>query len=197
RTWSRGVGTSATRRAAAFRVPCVSPNATIVCAMTVSPRRPMPPRSRRQPGELATAAFLEGLLDAARARLPEGLREGCNSRQQGSLGKLWYEEPQVHYEVWLHRARMRVELGLHFETRDPAQNAELLGYLAEELVFLKAALGDGLEAEPWDKGWCRVYLTLPLEPLLPKYQARLAEQFALLVETLEPLRPDAVQMGTG
>jgi hypothetical protein len=155
----------------------------------------MPPRYKRVPGELATAAFLDGLLEQARARLPAELQAGCSTRQQWSLGKLWYEEPLLHYEVWLHRARMRVELGLHLETRDAAYNAALLGYVAEELVFLKAALGDGLEAEPWDKGWCRVYLTLPLEPLLPDYQARLAEQFALLVETLEPLRRDAVQSG--
>ncbi len=115
-------------------------------------------------------------------------------RQQWSLAKLWYDDPALHFEVWLHRARARVEVGLHFETRDAARNRRMLDAIAEELLFIKAALSDGVEAEPWDKGWTRVYHTLPLEPLLPDFQARLAEHFALFVETLEPLRRDAVQM---
>jgi len=115
------------------------------------PRRP-PPAVRRAAGELRTAEFLLGLLELARAQLPEALR-ACQTRQQWSLAKLWYDDPLVHYAVWPHRARGRVEVGLHFETRDSRRNAALLECVADELAFLKATLGDGLEAEPWDKGW--------------------------------------------
>lgn len=145
-----------------------------------------PPRPRLAPGELRTADFLQELIVATRAHLPRRLRD-FQWRQQWALAKVFYDDPAVHFEAWLHRARGRVELGLHFETRDPARNARMLAYVAEEMVFLKAALGDGLEAEPWDRGWARVYLTLPLEPLRPDYCDRLGEQFAALIEALEPL----------
>jgi hypothetical protein len=147
------------------------------------------------PGELPTAEFLRGLLEAARARLPAELQP-FQARQQPALVKVFYGDPAIHFEVWLHRARGRVEVGLHFETRDAARNARMLEYVADELAFLKAALGEGLEAEPWDKGWTRVYQVLPLEPLLPDFRARLAEHFALFIETLEPVRRAAVEFAS-
>jgi hypothetical protein len=159
-------------------------------ARTAPPRRP--PRFRLAPGEQRSGEFLQGLLADVQALLPPELR-GCQARQQWALAKLFYDDPAVHYEAWLHRARARIELGLHFETRDAARNARMLEYVAEELLFLKASLGDGLEAEPWDKGWTRVYLTLPLEPLLPDYRGRVAARFAELIETLEPLRQGAAE----
>lgn len=158
------------------------------------PGAPRPRRfgPRRTPGELPAADFLRELLDATRARLPEHLQQ-FQWRLQGSLVKVYFDDPAVHFETWLHRSRGRVEMGLHFETRDPARNARMLEYVADELLFLKAVLGEGLEAEPWDRGWARAYLTLALEPLVPDYVARLGDRFALLIETLEPLRQGAVE----
>ena len=147
---------------------------------------------RRQPGELGTTEFLRGVLEATRAALPAELQT-LEARQQWTLIKLLTDDPAIHFELWLHRARARVELGLHFETRDAGRNQRLLEYVADELPFLKAVLGDGLEAEPWDKGWTRVYLTRPLARLLPEEQAPLATTFAELIETLEPIRRDAVE----
>ena len=147
---------------------------------------------RRQPGELSTADFLQGVLEATRAALPIELHS-LQARQQWALVKFFADDPAIHFELWLHRARARVELGLHFETRDAGRNQRLLAYIADELPFLKAALGDSLEAEPWDKGWTRVYLTRPLARLVPEEQARLATSFAELIQTLEPIRRDAVE----
>ena len=158
----------------------------------IGSRRHRRPHWRRAPGELPTAEFLRGLLDATRARLPAELQP-FRARQQPALVKAFYGDPAIHFEVWLHRARGRVEVGLHFETRDAARNARMLEYVADELVFLKAALGEGLEAEPWDKGWTRLYQVLPLEPLLSDFRARLAEHFARFIETLEPVRQAAVE----
>jgi len=138
------------------------------------------------------ADFLRGVLEATRAALPAELR-GLESRQQGALIKLFADDPHVHFELWLHRARARVELGLHFETRDARRNQRLLDYVADELPFLKEALGEGIEAEPWDRGWTRIYLTHPLDRLGPAEQARLASRFASLIETLEPIRREAIQ----
>jgi hypothetical protein len=158
----------------------------------VQPGQPARPVRRRQPGELAAADFLRGVLEATRAGLPTEL-QGLASRQQGALIKLFAEDPAVHFELWLHRARGRVELGLHFETRDAGRNQRLLEYVAGELPLLKEALGDGIEAEPWDKGWTRVYLTQPLARLGPEEQGRLATAFARLIETLEPIRREAIE----
>lgn len=158
----------------------------------VEPGRRDPRMPRRQPGELGTTDFLRGLLEATRAALPVEL-QSLQARQQWALVKFFADDPAVHFEMWLHRARGRVELGLHFETRDAVRNQRLLEYVADELPFLKAVLGDSLEAEPWDKGWTRVYLTRPLARLGPEEQARLATTFAELIETLEPIRREAVE----
>jgi len=146
---------------------------------------------RRLPGELVTADFLRGLLEATRVWLPTDVR-ALKAQQQGSLVKLFAEDPEIHFEVWLHRGRERAELGLHFETRDPRRNQRLLEYVADELQFLEEVLGNGLEAEPWNKGWTRVYLTRPLTRLDPNEQADLARGFAELIEILEPLRREAM-----
>ena len=81
----------------------------------------------------------------------------------------------------------------HFETRDADRNRRLLEYVADELLFLKHALGHGLEAEPWDKGWTRLYLSHPLEHFGSDEQAQIVAAFAEFIETLEPIRHEAVQ----
>ena len=118
--------------------------------------------------------------------------QGLEARHQGSLIKLFGDEPDIHFELWLHSTRARAELALHFETRDPDRNRRLLEYVADELPFLKEAIGAGIEAEPWDKGWTRVYLTRPLTRLDPDEQADLARGFAELTEILEPLGREAI-----
>lgn len=137
------------------------------------------------------SGFLSGVLEAVRVRLTDELGE-FEARQQGSLIKLFADEPSIHYELWLHRNRGRGELGLHFETRDADRNLRLLEYVAEDLLFLKEALGHGLEAEPWDKGWARLYTSYPLERLDVAEQARFADAFATFIETLEPIRREAL-----
>jgi hypothetical protein len=158
---------------------------------------PLKPRQSRGPmgrwpGELGASGFLRGVLDGVRGQLSPEVR-GLEGRQQGPLIKLFGEDSAVHYELWLHRGRERVELGLHFETRNAERNRRLLEYVADDLLFLKQVLGQGLEAEPWEKGWTRLYLSYPLKRLDRAEQARLVTAFAEFVETLEPIRREAVQ----
>jgi hypothetical protein len=160
-------------------------------ASDLRPRPRQTSARRRLPGELGTTEFLRGLLEATQARLPTEL-QALQAQQEGSLVKLFADDPRIHFELWLHRGRERAELGLHFETRDPPRNQRLLDYVAEDLPFLKTVLGTGLEAEPWDKGWTRVYLTLPVTRLDAGAQAELAMAFGELIETLEPFRREAV-----
>jgi hypothetical protein len=56
---------------------------------------------------------------------------------------------------------------------------------------LKEVLGNGLEAEPWDKGWTRLYTSLPLQRLDAAEQSRFAEALSTVIETLEPIRREA------
>jgi hypothetical protein len=132
------------------------------------------------------------VLEEVRTRLADEL-QGLEARQQGSLIKFFADEPAIHFELWLHRSRARVELALHFETRDAVRNRRLLEYVADDLLLLKEAVGQGLEAEPWDKGWTRVYLSYPLEYLGAQEQRDLAAAFASFIETLEPIRREAVE----
>jgi hypothetical protein len=147
---------------------------------------------RRRPGGLPTSEFLRGVLEGVRARLPDELRD-MQARQQGSLIKFFAEEPAIHFELWLHPSRGRVELGLHFETRDADRNHRLLESVADDLLFLKEALGKSLEAEPWEKGWTRLYLNYPIERYGAVEQDHLVSLFTRFIETLEPIRREAVQ----
>ncbi len=136
--------------------------------------------------------FLDGLAEATRALLPDELRD-FDHRLQGALLKLHYGDPTQHYEVWLRRSAGLVELGLHFESRDRDRNARLLEWFAEEIVWIKAALDERTEAEPWDRGWTRVHRVLPLRSLDEPFQRNLAEQLARTIELLEPLRREAAE----
>jgi hypothetical protein len=136
--------------------------------------------------------FLAEVLERARPLLPEELA-GFEAKYLGSLAKAYYGDPSQHYEVWLRRAAGRVELGLHFESRDRTVNARLLEWFGDELGWIKAELGERIEAEPWDRGWTRVHQTLPLgEELDARLRDDLAWRLARMIELLEPLRRDAV-----
>ena len=154
-----------------------------------------PPRSqpttRTLTGELSKAEFLRGVLDGVRARL-SAEQQGLSARQQWSLIKFFDEDPTIHFELWLHANRGIAELGLHFETRNAERNQRLLEYVADDLPFLKEAIGQGLEAEPWDKGWTRLYISKRLDRLDRAEQDRTAAAFATFIETLEPIRREAV-----
>lgn len=154
--------------------------------------QPARPRIRRYPGELSTSEFLRGVVAEVRKRVP--LDElGLRTRQEGTLVKFFADEPAIHFELWLHRGRARAELALHFETRDAERNQRLLDYVSDELPLLKELIGQGLEPELWDKGWTRLYIIRPLERLGAEEQAKLGDAFATFIETLEPIRREAVE----
>ena len=147
---------------------------------------------RRVRGELSTGDFTRGVLETVLTLL-SGEMKHLEARHQGSLVKVFApQEPAIHFELWVHHSSGRVELGLHFETRDATRNERLLEFVADELPFLKHALGESVEAEPWDKGWTRLYLTRPIDRLSVETQQVLAQQFAEFIATVEPIRQDAV-----
>ena len=56
----------------------------------------------------------------------------------------------------------------------------------QHLFEIKAELGDQVEAEMWDKGWTKVYETLPLETFNEAYLNRVAERLAKMIVVLQP-----------
>jgi len=64
--------------------------------------------------------------------------------------------------------------------------AEALGYLNRARA-IKAELGEGVEVEPWDKGWAKVYETIPLESFEPPYLEKVALRLAQLIAYLQPI----------
>ncbi len=103
----------------------------------------------------------------------------------GRLIKIDFGHPETHYEVWHHAGRGRLEVGLHFEgARDLNQAA--LEHFRPHMVGIKAALPRA-ELEPWDRGWARLYETLPAPHLTGAGAQEAATLLAAYIATLEPI----------
>jgi hypothetical protein len=110
------------------------------------------------------------------------------------LVQLYYTDPLLHYEVvTLGVKRGQLELGLHFESRNPATNAQLLDGMARYLIEIKAELGDGFEAEMWDRGWTKVYETIPMETFGEAYVDRVATRLAQVIVVMQPILEEVAQ----
>jgi hypothetical protein len=142
---------------------------------------------------LSTTEFLRRLPATVRPLLPDPLGN-FQLRNRGWLVQLWYgTDPRIHYEVWVHGSRNLLELGLHCEA-EAARNEWLRRQLLHRLFELKAALGNGVEVEEWDKGWSRLYETHPLTPLddarLADFAARVAQFIAVVQPLLDEITAD-------
>ncbi|MGH7775913.1 MAG: hypothetical protein ACREPI_01890 [Candidatus Dormibacterales bacterium] len=132
-----------------------------------------------------TGGEFAGELTRETARLlPEGLR-AFRHRRQGRLVKIHYGAPEVHFEAWPHARTGRVEVGLHLEGT-AALNRRGFELLRSRMVEIKGALPEA-ELEPWDRGWCRLYQTLPAPALDAEVARRTAALMARYVEALQPL----------
>jgi hypothetical protein len=141
---------------------------------------------------LSQTAFLNTLPDAVRPLLPAPLRGFQTRRPWTSLLQLHYGEPNLHYEVShvYQRPGQTVagwELGFHFEARDAQLNRLLLDGFSRHLFEIKAELGEGIEAEMWDKGWTKIYEVYPDEPLSEAYRAAVAARLAAIIGCLHPV----------
>ena len=133
---------------------------------------------------------MRALPEAIRPKLPKRLRD-FNMAGRAWLAQFYYDDPRIHYEVWnLGERRGRLEIGLHFEAREADLNARLLDGMLAHLFEIKAELGPSFEAEPWDKGWTKVYETIPLDRFSTEYLERVATRVAQVIGVLEPIRRD-------
>jgi hypothetical protein len=140
--------------------------------------------SRRQD----PSRFVSAIGDEVRRRLPERLRDFAYTPRY-RLGQVGFGMKGLHYEVWLHDTTQHLEIGFHMEA-DAATNAALYDYLEDELPWLKAQLGPCIELERWDKGWCRLYRTIPLGPLTAALLDTTCVLLADLIQAVQPLCED-------
>ncbi len=130
---------------------------------------------------------MRAIPPAARAKLPRQW-QSFRTNLRPWLVQLSYGDPLLHYEVvTLGERRGILEIGLHFESRNAAVNARLLDGFLRHLFEIKAQLGDGFEAEMWDKGWTKVYETIPLEAFDEAYLDRVAGRLAHAIVVLQPI----------
>jgi hypothetical protein len=133
---------------------------------------------------------MQALPAAVRPRLVKRLRE-FKTAGRAWLMQFYYDDPRIHYEVWnLGERRGRLEIGLHCESREADLNARLLDGMLAHLFEIKAELGPSFEAEPWDKGWTKVYETIPLDRFSAEYLGQVAARVAQVIGVLEPIRRD-------
>jgi hypothetical protein len=99
--------------------------------------------------------------------------------------KLYYAEPAFHYEVWHHAGAGRLEVGLHFES-SAADNEAAFEFFRSRIVEVKAGLPRA-ELEPWDRGWTRLYETMPAARLDDDVLAGAARCLGGYVTTLQPM----------
>jgi hypothetical protein len=129
--------------------------------------------------------FFTGLRKGLKSKLPQDLRAFEMGRGHGRLLKLHYGRPEFHYEAWHHTGAGRLEVGLHFEGSAEA-NRRAFDYFRDRMVEVKARLPRA-ELEPWDRGWSRLYETLPAPQLDELVLASAVERLDAYITTLQPM----------
>jgi len=131
--------------------------------------------------------WMEALPKRLQPLLPPDLR-GFRWSARPWLVQVYYHDPAFHYEVWhLGERRGRIEIGLHFESRDPERNRDALKRMSRHIWEIRDRLGPYVEAELWDRGWAKVFETHPLPPLDEESLDRFAQRLTLWIQTLEPI----------
>jgi len=140
-------------------------------------------RARRD--ALAPGEFFAGVRKGLKATLPEDLRRFEVGRGHSRLLKIHYGRPEVHFEAWHHTGDGRLEVGLHFEGTAPF-NDSAFAYFRARMVEVKALLPRA-ELEPWDRGWSRLYETLPAPVLDERAQDAAREKMGAYIAALQPM----------
>jgi hypothetical protein len=105
--------------------------------------------------------------------------------------KLHYGRPEFHYEAWHHTGAGRLEIGLHFEG-SAQQNQEAFDFFRVRMIEVKAQLPHA-ELEPWDRGWSRLYETLPAPQLDERVVDSAVDLMSDYIVTLQPLVESLLQ----
>jgi hypothetical protein len=134
---------------------------------------------------LAPNDFFAGVRKGLKSSLPPALRDFDVTRGHSRLLKIHFGRPELHFEAWHHPGDGRLEVGLHFEG-PRLLNDSAFDYFRSRMVEVKAELPRA-ELEPWDRGWSRLYETLPAPQLDERVQAAAVERMGAYIATLKPM----------
>ena len=130
---------------------------------------------------------MHALPEAARPLLPPELRR-FKTQTRPWLCQLYYRKPLLHYEVWnMGERRGLLEIGLHFESRNPVENERYLRGFSRYLTEIKARLGAQWETEQWTKSWTKVFAVIKYEPFSNAYLDAVAGQLTQAMIVLQPM----------
>ncbi len=103
-----------------------------------------------------------------------------------SIVKISYQDPKLHYEVWVREQERLIEIGLHFEAAKEFNDA-LLVYFQARSVEIHAELGPCIEIERWTNSWSRVHEVVPYASLDVPLVELLAAKLAKMITVLQPM----------
>ncbi len=106
------------------------------------------------------------------------------------LSQVYYDDKLLHYEVVKLPPRYgenRLEIGLHFESKDKTLNGVLLVGFDRHLFEIRSALGDDWWAEPWDRSWTKIYTTVYYQVMDDELLEATAAQLAQAISVLQPI----------
>ena len=132
-----------------------------------------------------TKEFLTEVVELVRMQLPADLKNVQVVGPTGSLIKIHYGDPQIHYEVWVRRRPGMVEVGLHFEG-PPEKNSWYLSQLTEGYPEAIGSLGPGVLPEEWVRSWTRVHQHVSFDSLDEDLLMVVSGQLNQMVRTLQP-----------
>ncbi|MBI5054537.1 MAG: hypothetical protein HZC38_12545 [Chloroflexi bacterium] len=136
---------------------------------------------------LTSSQFMLALPSATREHLPPELKK-FKTATRSWLCQLYYRDSRLHYEVWnMGERRGLLEIGLHFESKDRNENVFLLNHFSRYMIEVKSHLGSQWEAEMWDKGWAKVYETIPYQPFADDVLEDVSKRLARAMTVLHPI----------
>jgi hypothetical protein len=139
--------------------------------------------------QIKVSEFVKSVPQVARQKLPRNL-QNFKVILMPWLSQVYYDDKLLHYELVKLPSRYgenTLEIGLHFESRDHMLNSMLLAGFDRYLFEVRDALGEHWYAEPWDKGWTKIYTTFGYESMDEDFVEQTAEQLARTITTMEPI----------
>jgi hypothetical protein len=138
---------------------------------------------------IKVSEFVKQVPQVARGQLPKELRN-FQVFLMPWLSQVYYDDKRLHYEIVKLPTRYgdnRLELGLHFESKDRAVNDSLLLGFDRHLWEVREALGADWWAEPWDRGWTKIYTAFDYQAMDNDLLEDTAQQLAKAICVLQPI----------
>jgi hypothetical protein len=137
-------------------------------------------------GNIKSYAFVKAVSQEVSAYFAR-LNRPVRSSVRYHLAQFWWgADRTVHYELAVHERGMQIEIGLHFEA-SPERNRAIYAAFSPHVIEIQSQLGDTFWLEEWDRGWSRLYETVPLFPMDDARIYAIAGRLCEIMEYLQPM----------